>query len=216
MKNEPTIQKVIGNNIARRLKELNKKPEELYNAIYKSPEEQEKTKKDNYAYRVAYNWINGNFKTMDVVMLNEICKQLEVSLDYIVGNQEVMHNANINANECTGFDDNILYNIGELKSWRHQIDVIDPERIETYDILCSLLGTENGIRLLNEISYRIQRFQDYPAADVVRTSDYAGVGNWQIKKEDLIASDNMQLFQMLLNWINNYKKDFTTQQVTNE
>lgn len=211
-----TIQKIIGNNIARRLKELNKKPEELYNAIYKSPEEQEETKKDNYAYRVAYNWINGNFKTMDVVLLNEICKQLEVSLDYIVGNQEVMHNANINANECTGFDDNILYNIGELKSWRHQMDVIDPERIETYDILRSLLGTENGIRLLNEISYRIQRFQDYPVADVVRTSDYAGVGNWQIKRKDLIASDNMQLFQMLLNWINNYKKDFTTQQVTNE
>ena len=146
------------------------------------------------------------------ILLN-VCEMLDCSLDYILGKQDVVKNDNIDAHKRTGFDDIILENIAQLKADK-EISNIASGNCTAYDVLCSLIGTETGIRLLSEIAYRITRISQYPKCEKVLTSDYAGRGQWLIPVEDLRRSDDMQLFYNILNWVNNhntaqiYKSEF--------
>lgn len=136
--------------------------------------------------------------------LLNICELLNCSADYLLGRQNVQYNSNINAHEKTGFDDIELENIARLKADKELLNIVTSDKCTGYDVLCSLIRTRTGIRLLDEIAYRITRISEYPKCEKVLTSDYAGRGNWLIPVEDLRRSDDMQLFYNILNWVNNH------------
>ena len=124
--------------------------------------------------------------------LLNICELLNCSADYLLGRQNVECNDNMDANTRTGLDDIALNNIKSLKTDKEMSNIVSDKCTE-YDVLCSLIRTETGLRLLSEIAYRISRISEYPKCEKVLTSDYAGRGNWLIPVEDLRRSDDMQL-----------------------
>lgn len=134
--------------------------------------------------------------------LSNLCDLLNCDVNYLLGKIDCTSYKSSEFKLETGLSEITYEKLKELYTHKKEILQIDLNAVTELDVLENILTYHNGY-ILKTLWYRILRNQQYPT-QTLKTSSMAGVGDWVIYPDDLRKSDNMELYNSLIEWIDKY------------